>query len=71
MEQAASVPVEVAVPAWSGIPTYLGPDDRIAVIPLHISDARTVRLDDYEHVDYYESLDGEVEYHVYHRKLRA
>jgi len=55
------------VPSWSGVPTFLGADKNIAVIPLHVADTRAFQLDGYQHIDYYESLDGEVEYHVYER----
>lgn len=58
---------ESQVPGWSGVPTFLGPDKLIAVIPLHVSDTRSIQLDGYQHADFYESPDGEAEYHVYYR----
>lgn len=67
MEQVMSQDSGSSVPGWSGVPTFIGTNQDIAVIPLHVSDTRSVSLDSFEHVDYYETLDGEVEYHVYHR----
>jgi hypothetical protein len=68
MEQTADADVKVGeIPQWSGVPTFLGPDWQTAIVPLHVSDARPVKVPGYEHVDYYEALDGEVEYHIYQR----
>jgi hypothetical protein len=55
------------IPNWSGIPTFLGRDKDLAIVPMHVSDQRALRLVGYQHVDLFESLDGEVEYHVHIR----
>lgn len=58
-------PSEDEPPAWSGVPVTIGAT--MALVPLHVSDTRAMTLDDWLHVNYYTSLDGEVEYHLYCR----
>lgn len=53
------------VPDWSGVPVHLGKG--LVMVPLHVADGRPIRLDGWTHEDFYVSLEGDVEYHVYRR----
>jgi hypothetical protein len=58
---------EEQVPSWSGVPTFEGEDADIAVLPMHVSDRRSIHIDGFKAVNHYESLDGEIEYHIFER----
>lgn len=54
-----------SVPCWSCVPLYMGD---VMIVPLHVSDERVPLCEiEWQHIGFFESLDGEVEYHVYQR----
>jgi len=55
------------VPAWSGRVEVLTDDCTVVMVRLHVSDVRSIALDGYEHINYYEDLEGDCEYHIFQR----
>lgn len=54
-------------PSWSGKPRLTGLDQM--VVSIHIADTRMVQLPGWEHVETIETEAGDVEHHIFRRKL--
>lgn len=54
------------VPPWSGVAVPVGD---LLVVPLHVSDTRSVSFNpEWEHITHWSSQGGDIEYHVYQRQ---
>ena len=55
--------MESEVPPWSGVPLQVS--EGLLLVPLHVSDTRSVQLPNWLHAGFFESLGGDIEYHLY------
>lgn len=63
----SSDPTPNGVPGWSGRVKFFDDDQDTAMVSIHVSDTRSFSIDGFEHVDFYEGIEGEVEHHIFRR----